>query len=772
MDGSELRFRLASQTRRTADRALSSLARPAWRRADVGRLLTSEARAASPDLRAAERALSLSDWTAAHEALAGYFARRPSRFLVAPQSLRALSARIRECFPDAAAAARHRADRMLSGHYDLLGYRDIDFGMPPAWHRDAVHNREASRQFWSDVPYLDSSQGDHKVIWEINRHQHWLGLARAFHLTGEGRYYSAVIAQLENWMAVNPPLHGMNWASMLEIALRSLSWLWALHFFVAEASQGRTDEAPWTVDLLLGLDRQLLHVERNLSLYFSPNTHLSGEALALYVAGRTLPEFRNSRRWETLGRHLLLQEIDRQVLADGGHAERSAHYHRYATDFHLLALLIARTTGDPAAPRFEEASRRLSHYLRAITDDNGRVPLLGDDDGGQLFPMCHRAPWDCRDTLATAAIVLQDPSLAVSDAPEETYWLCGEASADQTSLTERSRASSTALPDSGYFVSRTRAGDHLVFDAGRHGFLNGGHAHADALSLSLTVRGQPLLVDAGTATYTMDLRLRDLMRSTAMHNTVVVNGRSQAQPSGPFHWETRTDARSTMWRSELQFDYAEGRHAGYGPIGHSRGVLAIHGFGWLVVDHLLGPGGATADTMWHIHPEWIVKQEARGVSLQCGPLVGRLVSSTPYQSANQDVEGLDLYSPIYGEVHRASCVRDRIVGPLPASWLSFIWFDNRPTTGADLIQIETLPLVISPTDWVGAAFRISFRDREVFVLSAVPCHEEEASDSPSQRWGCDVFQTDGRLAVADAAGNGLSIRIGGTTMGLASSVHP
>src|SRR4029453_12419217 len=122
---------------------------------------------------------------------------------------------------------------------------------------------------------------------------------------------------------------------------------------------------------------------------------------------------------------------------------------------------------------------------------------------------------------------------------------------------------------------------------------------------------------------------------------------------------------------------------------------------------------------------------------------GGSVRSTPYQSGNQDVEGLGLYSPVYGEVRRASCVRDRIAGPLPASWLSFISFDNRRTTGGDLVQITTLPLVIRPTDWLGAAFRISFDGREVFVLSAVPCREGETSDSPSHRGGGALFQRAG-----------------------------
>jgi hypothetical protein len=65
---------------------------------------------------------------------------------------------------------------MMDGRYDVLGYTDLNFGTPPQWHRDPVHDREAPRGFWSSIQYLDPQYGDHKIIWEINRHQHWLAL--------------------------------------------------------------------------------------------------------------------------------------------------------------------------------------------------------------------------------------------------------------------------------------------------------------------------------------------------------------------------------------------------------------------------------------------------------------------------------------------------------------------------------------------------------------------------------------------------------------------
>src|SRR5262249_11820899 len=243
---------------------------------------------------------------------------------------------------------------------------------------------------------------------------------RAYWLTADTRYRDRCVFELTSWLEANPPLTGINWASMLEIGLRSISWLWAVAFF---ADDNGRDESPWIVDLLLALDRQLTHVERNLSYYFSPNTHLLGEALALYVAGRSLPELGRSPRREALGRRILLDEIDRQIAPDGGHCELSTHYQRYTLDFYLLALVVARVTEDASATQFEPAVARLACATRLLADDQGRLPHLGDDDGGELFPIAGRAPDDVRDSLAVAAALLGRPDLEIGPAPEESCWL-------------------------------------------------------------------------------------------------------------------------------------------------------------------------------------------------------------------------------------------------------------------------------------------------------------------------------------------------------------
>ena len=659
MDAAELRFRASVVLRNAIDRARVSVSPPAW---DRSALVLSDA---APE--AARQSLARRDWLGAHRALAEHFQRRPRRFPLSSDRVASIARAVHRRFPST--DARSRAERILGGHYDLLGYANVAVGTPPDWHRDPVNDRRAPVMFWDAVPYLEPACGDHKVTWELNRHQHFLVLGRAYQLTGDERYYQEFVRQFAGWMTANSPLLGMNWASMLELAFRSLSWLWSLEFFAGAA--GEHDDYPWLVDLLLALDRQLLHIEHNLSRYFSPNTHLSGEVLALYVAGRALPELARADRRADIGRAALVAEASAQINPDGGHAELSAHYHRYSTDFYLLALNVARITRDTAAAVFEDASRLQAAYLRTLATDDGLLPLLGDDDGGQLFPLCGRPPADCRDSLAHAALLLRDPALSIGPAPEETYWFCGREDADRYAVPAGAWPS-RRFESSGYCVMRTNRRDHLVFDCGRHGFLNGGHAHSDALSIVLTIEGRPVLVDPGTGLYTIDPAVRDRFRGTAMHNTVLVDGRPQAEPRGAFHWATTTDAACTAWKTRPGFDYAEGRHEGYEGVTHIRRVVALHGIGWLVVDHLLGNRREVeATAMWHLHPMWTCSRtDERGVQLH-GPdgVTLALASTAPLR----EVEGPEAsYSPVYGCIEPAPCLSATIAGPLPLSMATFV----------------------------------------------------------------------------------------------------
>jgi len=666
MDSEELRFRLTCEARKIAGRLRYAIHPQQWDRSALAGILDGHK---GPLVARAADAARRHDYLAAHRALAEHFSSRASSWPLQARNRDRMAAEIRRRFPEAPRAARDRADRILEGRFDLLGYRGVALGNPPDWHADAIHNRRAPLSHWAAVPYLDPAIGDHKIIWETNRHQYFLALGSAYWLTNDPRYRQTFIAQLENWLGANPPLRGVNWSSMLELAFRAMSWTWAVEFFADERADA--DERPWLVDLLVSLDRQLTHVAHNLSSYFSPNTHLSGEALALYTVSTAFPELRRSARRTETGRTILLREAESQVRADGGHAELSAHYHRYSTDFYLLALMVARASGDGAVESFEQAAAQQARYLRTMADDWGQLPLLGDDDGGQLFRFGKVAPSDASVSLGVAASLLKDDALAVAPVSEETWWILGGE--PNASVRAREHWPSRVLTESGYMVSRGPDGSHLVFDAGPHGFLNGGHAHSDALSVVITVGGVPLFVDPGTATYTMDAAARDRFRSTRMHNTLLLDGRDHATPNGPFQWSTRADARFLVARTDADADFAVGTHDAYGVGRHVRAVLALHGVGWLIVDRVITHKPTGSQAWWHLHPAWLATiGDGRSVELchMSGLSLG--LATTAQSIAIVEDPDLSVYAPEYGRIEPSTTLVVRQAGEGPFTIGTFI----------------------------------------------------------------------------------------------------
>jgi hypothetical protein len=786
MTPAEIRCRLRATARVQAQRLRVAARRPSWDRRALLKALS--AAAVTPELAdASERR----DWAAANALLRSALAGRPSRFALDPQSSMSLRRAIVSRWPGSVADASGRANAILDGRFDLLGYEALSFahdGQAIDWHVDPVHGCTAPMRFWADVPYLDPRTGDHKIIWELNRQQHLLALTRAWWLTADTRYRDAIAAHIGSWMMANPPLIGVNWASMLELAFRSMSWLWGLHALLREdASSSGCDESGWLVDLIVGVDRQLTHVAQNLSLYFSPNTHLTGEALALYVAGAALPELAASANWLDTGRAVLLSELSRQVAADGGHAERSTHYHRYTLDFYLLALITAERIGDAdAVAVFRNAVSRLAACMQALCDDRGCMPQIGDDDGGMLWPIAGRDPRDVRDSLGLAAVILDRPDLAPWGVPEEAFWVGWStrpevfadsplAVCDRKTMTREVRTD--AFGDTGFVTIRDECGDHLVFDAGPHGYLNGGHAHADALSITLAIDAAPLLIDPGTATYTTDPPLRDRMRSTALHNTLTLDSRSSSATDGPFRWRTRTDARLEVLRHNAGFAWAEAQHAGFAPVRHRRSVVHSLAGGWLIVDDVRAIDPHTAQLHWHFAPAWRVSCERDG---QIGATddEGRHAwllhdGGDMWLAYGDDDTGLGWCSPRYGELLPTCAVRIMRAGIGPLSMITWIGAGIRE----DAPSLQRMDV---DADREGAAIAVSVRDRRTTIVTLL--RPGDAVERDTRGCTCGEYHTDGRLlqytmdgeapasmSLADAS-HALALRDGWLSVGADSPV--
>ena len=515
---------------------------------------------------------------------------------------------LRSVNPQFEAALRARADRLLGGRYDLLGHRDLAFGTPIDWWLDPIAGRRAPNQHWSTIDYLDPAHvGDHKVVWELGRHNALVTLAQAWWCTRDSRYADHTFALLASWLDANPPKQGLHWASSLEIAFRSMAWLWVL------ALLDEVMPADLRRRVIGHLSVGGRHIERHLSTWFSPNTHLTGEALGLFVIGTALPQCRDARRWQQLGANILLEWVDRHVRPDGSYVEQSTWYHRYTTDFFLHFLALSDRAGIPVRERLERPVRGLLDYLMWITRPDGSIPLIGDDDGGRLIFLDERTAHDSRTPLAVgAALTGRSDFAAVAGGPsEELVWLLGAEGLKRFEDVSRQypETNAKAFPDGGTYVLRSgwdSTASVMTIDAGPHGFLNGGHAHADALSLDLTVRGTPIFVDPGTFTYTTSASWRDALRETAAHSAAVVDGIGSATAAGPFQWMSRAESRCLQWEASPDLVLFAGSHDGFErlrpPIRYARYVAYLPPDLWVVRDEIVADGEHELSVHWQCAP--------------------------------------------------------------------------------------------------------------------------------------------------------------------------
>ncbi len=507
--------------------------------------------------------------------------------------------------PEARARCLALAERLAAGRFDLLGYEGLDWGTPIDWHLDPVANRRAPLTHWSRVPFLDfAAVGDHKVTWEVNRHQWLVTLAQAWWFTGDERWAERAMRHLEHWIEQNPVKRGINWTSMLEVAFRSMSWVWTLQLL--HGSAALTPERH--VRALGVLARSARHVERYLSTWFGPNTHLTGEALSLFVVGCGVPALRDSARFRALGASILTEWMPRHVRPDGTYVEQSTWYARYTADFLVHAIVAGEASGEaPAGAR--AALDRAATFLLHVMRPDGSFPLIGDDDGGRLAFLDARPASDLRPTLAAAAALLRRGDLAWAAGPAraEPLGLLGARGRDALrSATPHAPDDRTrAFPDGGFYAMRDGWDDRAslaVIDCGPHAFLNGGHAHADLLGVDLTLRGRAVVRDPGTFTYTGSTEARRAFRSAEAHGALTVDGRGSAVPAGPFTWERAHTRQAARWSATTAADVLLGTHDGFaslpGRVTHARAVVRAGQAYWAILDLVRASGAHTVAAHW------------------------------------------------------------------------------------------------------------------------------------------------------------------------------
>jgi asparagine synthase (glutamine-hydrolysing) len=407
---------------------------------------------------------------------------------------------------------------------------------------------------------------------------------------------------MRGFLECNPGGQGIHWNSGQEIALRLMSWLFGLNVF----SHHGTIPADLQTDLSKHISACGAHIAQHIeyardSVY---NNHLLSEALALYIAGRVLPDIETGPAWVAEGRRLLEQEANHQVYPDGAYIQQSHNYHRFAIQIYLWALGFARSHSDPIPPDWIRALERSLDFLLAHQNPaDGRLPNYGANDGALLLPLSSCDFSDFRPTLQAASIMTrQERVFQRGPWDEMAVWFCGPSALDLP--LRKVNRTSVSFPHTGYHVLRGRQPEN--FAAFRCGTILDRFSQIDMLHLDVWWHGHNVLADPGSYLYNGPEEWHDHFLSTESHNTVQVDGRDQMLHFRKFKCLYWTSAKLLRFEDNADWVLCVGEHYGYqrhpGHCVHRRSVLFLKDDFWVVVDRIEGFG---TDRTHRIRLHWL-----------------------------------------------------------------------------------------------------------------------------------------------------------------------
>lgn len=573
--------------------------------------------------------------------------REKPRYFFTPATVQEIATLIQERFPNKAENTIDIAHRTLRHEFRLPGTiastRWVARGPKIEWDQDPV--------------------GDPEFVWITNRHEFWIDLARAYRYTGDERYIGEWLSQLHNWRASFPVPQDNRYLTLihpwrlLEAGHRVDSWIEALYL---------TLDTPALDDL--SLTNLLIGLYEHASYLYAYTGNLASnqtirEFAALFKVGLLFPEFDQAEVWREHALAGLLQCMKHQILPDGVHHEVAPGYHLQVVWHFAEALLLARLNDYQMPPIYKETLNRMADFVMYSLRPDGRIPPFGDSDAEY-----YTGP----SALATLALLFKRNDLAYRGLlRERNYWLHGpDVEQEWKTLTPEPPASAShAFDDGGYYLLRDNLkpdGHYAMFDCGPMG---GWHGHADLLHFELDIFGRPALIDPGRYTY-IDNAERHYFKSTAGHNTVVVDGRDQTEYISGWIWGPQVPYRRLAWQSEPDYDMVAGEHSGYAPVIHRRIFFYLRRHFWIVVDWLKGSGDHTYTAMYHHNTVAVKYDMEHGVETHdAGKANLLLLPLGPEAMQVATTEGA--VSEFYGQKRPAAVTEIRLQGSAP-TWMAVV----------------------------------------------------------------------------------------------------
>lgn len=511
-------------------------------------------------------------------------------------------------YPDSEAFIIKEASELLNGNIRLFSNRLYKVGSPPDWFLNPVSQKRCPDvdSYWSGLPDFSDEVGDIKIIWEASRFGWALVFARAYRVTGDEKYLSALNKWASDWTEKNPLNRGPNWKCGQEAAIRMMNLMLAA--FVL--GQDRTPAG----GLIRFVKENCERIEPTISYAISQdNNHGTSEAAALFIGGGWLKRhaadddnlLKKAEQWERKGRFWLEDRVDRLIESDGSFSQYSVNYHRLMVDtLSLIKFWQGYLDLKNFSGQFNGKARAAVYWLFQMVDSlSGDAPNLGANDGALLFSLTSCDYRDFRPSVQLGAVLFFHARAYKKGPWDEALYYPGLQETDDFAdeLTKKSQDF-----DKGGYVILQAENSWGAARIPNYRFRPG---HADALHFDLWYKGRNVLRDGGSYSYNCAEPWQSYFPGTQSHNTIEFDGRDQMPRISRFLWGSWTKGKIIEPLSEREgFLSWSGAYTDYEGCRHQR-TISVRGDCWHITDVISG-FKEKAVLRWRLEPgQWTLEKD-------------------------------------------------------------------------------------------------------------------------------------------------------------------
>jgi hypothetical protein len=383
------------------------------------------------------------------------------------------------------------ADNVCNNQFETFN-KAINF--PPNetnWQQDfkANLNPEINNIFYQDILIKSSKDSnfynysyDIKVPWELSRFQYLFFLGQTYETTNDEKYAKKLSVLVNDWIDNNPYLFGANWVGPMEVAIRSINWVYAFNFF----KNSKSITTSFWQKFIYSLYQHAIYLEFNWEKHLPTNNHYLSDLIGYFYLCFF---FSNSKHFKKRLRKIykeILKEFFKQIQEDGSTYEGSTNYHKLTYEIFLHFYLLCKTNNLPLPHKFIIRFNKMLQFIKDCSDKNHNLVQIGDNDSGRILSGINTV-----NTTNSEKTLKHYPDFGLSIIKNKNWH-----------ITFRNPTFSPKQPS--------------------------GHFHNDELSITLSFDGIPVLVDPGSYLYTANTKWRNFFRSAENHNTFYLSQNNES----------------------------------------------------------------------------------------------------------------------------------------------------------------------------------------------------------------------------------------------------